>query len=152
MSLDLLVPVEEIAVAHTALISDLSLGKNIKIHTKQNGIPDLENVQIAILGVLEGRNAVDNLGTGKSFENIRKYLYQMFPGNWFSNIVDLGNIPKGETVEDTLVFRDDEIKEITDKHPITLVNSLNPYRIEGQKTGAFEICDCLSQSPDYPCN
>ncbi len=101
MSLDLLVPVEEIAVAHTALISDLSLGKNIKIHTKQNGVPDLENVQIAILGVLEGRNAVDNLGTGKSFENIRKYLYQMFPGNWFSNIVDLGNIPKGETVEDT---------------------------------------------------
>ncbi|MFH1753572.1 MAG: threonine synthase [Candidatus Omnitrophota bacterium] len=35
------------------------------------------------------------------------------------------------------------VKEISDKYPITLVNSINPYRIEGQKTGAFEICDQL---------
>lgn len=41
------------------------------------------------------------------------------------------------------------VKEITSKHPITLVNSLNPYRIEGQKTGAFEICDYLGAAPDY---
>lgn len=40
-------------------------------------------------------------------------------------------------------------KEITAKYPITLVNSLNPYRIEGQKTAAFEICDCLVNAPDY---
>ncbi len=39
--------------------------------------------------------------------------------------------------------------EITDKYPITLVNSLNPYRIEGQKTGAFEICDFLNDAPFY---
>jgi len=41
------------------------------------------------------------------------------------------------------------VKEITEKYPITLVNSLNPYRIEGQKTGAFEICDTLGFVPDY---
>ena len=40
-------------------------------------------------------------------------------------------------------------KSITDKYPITLVNSLNPYRIKGQKTGAFEICDVLDRAPDY---
>ena len=40
-------------------------------------------------------------------------------------------------------------KHITDKYPITLVNSLNPYRIEGQKTGAFEICDILGNAPDF---
>src|SRR3989339_917957 len=33
------------------------------------------------------------------------------------------------------------VKEISSKYPITLVNSINPYRIEGQKTGAFEICE-----------
>ena len=33
--------------------------------------------------------------------------------------------------------------------PIALVNSVNPYRIEGQKTGAFEICDALGDAPDY---
>ena len=42
------------------------------------------------------------------------------------------------------------VKEITGKYPITLVNSINPYRIEGQKTGAFEICDAFgSAAPDY---
>ena len=39
--------------------------------------------------------------------------------------------------------------EITRKYPITLVNSINPYRIEGQKTASFEICDCLSDAPDF---
>jgi len=41
------------------------------------------------------------------------------------------------------------VREITAKHPITLVNSVNPYRIEGQKTAAFEVCDQLGQAPDY---
>lgn len=41
------------------------------------------------------------------------------------------------------------VREVTQKHPITLVNSLNPYRIEGQKTAAFEIVDALGQAPDY---
>jgi threonine synthase len=41
------------------------------------------------------------------------------------------------------------VRELSQKHPITLVNSINPYRIEGQKTAAFEICDHLSDAPDY---
>ena len=40
---------------------------------------------------------------------------------------------------------------ISQKHPIALVNSLNPYRLEGQKTAAFEICDVLGDSPDLLC-
>ena len=39
--------------------------------------------------------------------------------------------------------------ELTEKYPITLVNSINPYRIEGQKTGSFEICDALGHAPEY---
>jgi len=41
------------------------------------------------------------------------------------------------------------VRDITAKHKITLVNSINPYRIEGQKTGAFEICDHLGDAPDF---
>jgi threonine synthase len=41
------------------------------------------------------------------------------------------------------------VREITAKHPITLVNSVNPYRIEGQKTAAFEVCDQLGEAPDF---
>lgn len=43
------------------------------------------------------------------------------------------------------------VKEITAKYPITLVNSLNPYRLEGQKTAAFEICEDLGRAPDFQC-
>jgi len=43
------------------------------------------------------------------------------------------------------------VVEITQKYPIALVNSLNPYRIEGQKTAAFEICDDLGAAPDWLC-
>ena len=41
------------------------------------------------------------------------------------------------------------VRDITEKHPVHLVNSLNTYRIEGQKTGAFEIVDHLGFAPDY---
>lgn len=41
------------------------------------------------------------------------------------------------------------VREITEQYPITLVNSINPYRIEGQKTASFEIVDVLGHAPDY---
>jgi threonine synthase len=41
------------------------------------------------------------------------------------------------------------VRSLIEKHPITMVNSLNPFRIEGQKTGAFEIVDDLGCAPDY---
>ncbi len=43
------------------------------------------------------------------------------------------------------------VVELTQKYPIALVNSLNPYRLEGQKTGAFEICETLGRAPDLFC-
>jgi threonine synthase len=41
------------------------------------------------------------------------------------------------------------VREITDHYPIELLNSLNPMRMEGQKSGAFEICDVLGAPPDF---
>ncbi len=41
------------------------------------------------------------------------------------------------------------VRKISDEYPITLVNSVNPYRIEGQKTAAFEVCDALGKAPEY---
>jgi len=43
----------------------------------------------------------------------------------------------------------DIVREITDNYPVALVNSLNPYRLEGQKTAAFEVCDALGRAPDF---
>jgi threonine synthase len=41
------------------------------------------------------------------------------------------------------------VRKLVEKRPVTLVNSVNPYRIEGQKTAAFEIVDVLGEAPDY---
>ncbi|OGC21977.1 threonine synthase [candidate division WOR-1 bacterium RIFOXYB2_FULL_42_35] len=43
----------------------------------------------------------------------------------------------------------DLVREIGEKYPVEIVNSINPYRIEGQKTGAFEVCNQLGKAPDY---
>jgi len=41
------------------------------------------------------------------------------------------------------------VRQVPEEHPITLVNSLNPFRLEGQKTAAFEVCDALGSPPDH---
>lgn len=43
------------------------------------------------------------------------------------------------------------VREMAEKYPVTLVNSLNPYRLEGQKTAAFELVDTLGDAPDWLC-
>ena len=43
------------------------------------------------------------------------------------------------------------VRELAEKEPVTVVNSINPYRIEGQKTGAFEVVDVLGDAPDVHC-
>jgi threonine synthase len=40
-------------------------------------------------------------------------------------------------------------RALAESYPVTLVNSVNPFRLQGQKTGAFEICDSLGRAPDY---
>jgi threonine synthase len=43
------------------------------------------------------------------------------------------------------------VQQIAERYPVTLVNSLNPYRLEGQKTAAFEVVDALGNAPDWLC-
>jgi len=65
-----------------------------------------------------------------------------------------GAIAYGAEVIQILGSFDDALSlvvEITQRTPIALVNSINPYRIEGQKSAAFEICDDLGHSPDWLC-
>ena len=45
----------------------------------------------------------------------------------------------------------DLVRELGERDPVTVVNSVNPYRIEGQKSAAFEICDVLGDAPDMHC-
>ncbi len=94
-------PIKNTVVAHLMSQPSSSLGKNIGIHTVENGFPDLSGISIAVLGVKDGRGAEDNDGCGEELQYVREKLYQLFPGNWQTQIVDLGNIEQGSTLKDT---------------------------------------------------
>ncbi len=101
MNFNFLSPVSDLVLAHNELLSTQSLGKKIKIHTEQQGIPDLDDVNIVIIGVLENRNDINYIGEEFSLDEIRKSFYSLFPGTWNASVADLGDINKGESIEDT---------------------------------------------------
>ena len=121
MNIDFLSPIKDTIVAHSILLPLQSLGKSIHVHTTQEGVPDLEGIQIAILGVKEDRNSFDNFGSGEDLDKVRKYLYQLFPGNWHTKIADLGNIEKGNSVTDTYFAVSNIVESLLKKNIIPII-------------------------------
>lgn len=121
MGFQFLQPVKDATIAHIALLPNLVLGKNVRIHSKHLGVPELEGAHLAIIGVKDGRRAIDNAGTGDNFDVIRKYFYQLYPGNWFSKIIDLGDIGKGETEEDTYYALQELIVMLVKKNIVPVI-------------------------------
>lgn len=101
MNFNFLSPVADAVLAHNELLSMQALGRKLKIHSAQQGIPDLEGVSIAVIGVLENRNDVNYIGEEFQLNEVRKSFYSLFPGSWNTTIADLGDINRGESVEDT---------------------------------------------------
>ncbi|TDI77514.1 MAG: arginase [Bacteroidetes bacterium] len=99
--IEFLSPVSKKIIAHREILSQGVLGKEIAIHTKKGSLPNLKGVQFALFGVKENRNDVNYMGADVCFDELRKALYALYPGNWPQKIVDLGDIEKGETVEDS---------------------------------------------------
>jgi arginase family enzyme len=77
------------------------LGNIFRVFTDPADFPDYNGFDLAIIGVTDDRNAVDNEGCGMAPDTIRKFLYNLFPGPHPVKLVDLGNIKKGFTVNDT---------------------------------------------------
>ena len=121
MNFNFLSPVPDTVLAHNQLLAPLSLGRKIKIHSEQNGIPDLENINIVILGVLENRNDVNYIGEDFNLNEIRKSLYSLFPGSWSTNNADLGDIQKGESVEDTYFALKETLSILIQKRIIPII-------------------------------
>jgi len=99
--IEFLSPVSKQVLAHREILPEGVLGKQIKIHSKEGSLPAMDKAGFALLGVLENRNDVDYIGTEVDLDAFRKSLYALYPGNWNREIVDLGDIRKGDTVEDT---------------------------------------------------
>jgi arginase family enzyme len=98
---NLLKPVDDHLIVHNELMSSLILGNKIQIHTSEHGIPDLDTTKIVIIGIPENRNSTDYLGDELNLNEIRKSLYNLYPGNWSTEIADLGNLILGENFEQT---------------------------------------------------
>ncbi len=78
-----------------------TLGESIDIYRNEDAFPDLEGVDLAIVGVKEERGAVDNKGCADGVDYIRKALYPLF-NHWPQlHIIDLGDIKIGKELNDT---------------------------------------------------
>ena len=100
MSLELLVPVKKETLLDLTLLPKQILGKNISIHTQNNGLPELKGLTIALIGLNEHRNSFFH-NSSYNVDQFRKVFYELYPGNWNLSIADLGDLPNGEKVEDT---------------------------------------------------
>ena len=100
MSLELLAPVKKETLLGLTLLPKQILGKNISIHTKNTGLPELKGLTIALIGLYEYRNSFFH-NSSYDINQFRKVFYELYPGNWNLSIADLGDLPNGEKVEDT---------------------------------------------------
>jgi len=98
MEFDFLAPVDSQIIDFVNDLSSQHLGSKVVFHSDKE-FPDLNQVKIAIIGVLENR------GFGSDAEvdltEVRKEFYSLFPGNWHISIADLGDILPGSSLEDT---------------------------------------------------
>ncbi|MEN8817570.1 MAG: formimidoylglutamase [Nonlabens sp.] len=101
MALEFLKPIEDAAVMHAKMQPKQTIGETIRLHTAEEGLPDLNGVQIIIIGILENRRDANALFQVETLDQVREKFYELYPGNWSTIIADLGDVHAGETVEDT---------------------------------------------------
>ncbi|CAM3843242.1 formimidoylglutamase [Flavobacterium cucumis] len=119
MIFDFLQPIPSSLETFISKLSNQTLGRKVVFHT-QTDFPVLDNVAIAIFTVNEYR------GSGQQnedflFENFRKQFYSLFPGNWNTAIVDLGNVEAGASVEDTYFVVKGLVAELIKKGIVPIV-------------------------------
>jgi threonine synthase len=141
------------------------LGDNFEVHLKYEGLNPTgsfkdRGMTLAVSHAAgEGSKAIMCASTGNTSASAAAYAAKA--GMECLVIIPDGNIALGKMAQALMhgakVFAvrgnfDDAlrmVREITANYPITLVNSVNPHRLEGQKTGAFEVIDALGDAPDY---
>ncbi len=121
MNFNFLSPVSDAVLAHNELLHRQALGRRLKIHTERDGVPELDGVQLAIIGVRESRNDINYIGETYDFSLVRKAFYALFPGNWFTTVADLGDILPGDSVEDTYFALKTAVSVLIEKQIIPIV-------------------------------
>ena len=110
--------------------SQLRFGNIIEIYSEAGNFPDFTTADLAIIGVKEDRNSVENEGCDLAPDAVRQYLYRLFPGPYPNKIVDLGNIRKGYAPSDTYFALSSAVAEL-------ISNNILPVIIGGGQDLSF---------------
>ncbi|MEI0562146.1 threonine synthase [Brachyspira pilosicoli] len=153
---------------NTPLIKAEKIGKElggIELYFKYDGLnptgsfKDRGMVMAVAKALEDGSKAIMCASTGNTSASAAAYAARS--GIQCIVVIPDGNIALGKLAQALMYGAkviaikgnfDEALKavvDITNKYPITLVNSINPFRLQGQKTSAFEICDTLGKAPDY---
>lgn len=97
------------------------LGSKLEIYTSEFPDLDTNTYDIALIGVLDDRNAINNSGTALSADHFRDKFYSLNEGNYSTRIVDLGNIKAGHQVFDTYVALKIVVAELVKKNIIPVI-------------------------------
>ena len=143
------------------------IGKSVKVYAKYDGLNHTgsfkdRGMTMAISKAKEvGCEAVICASTGNTSASAAAYARR--GGMRAFVIIPDGYVAQGKLAQalvygaEVLAIKGnfdkalDIVRELSDKYPITLVNSVNPYRLQGQKTAAFEIIENLGNAPDWLC-
>ena len=153
---------------NTPLIKAEKIGKElggIELYFKYDGLnptgsfKDRGMVMAVAKALEDGSKAIMCASTGNTSASAAAYAARS--GIQCIVVIPDGNIALGKLAQALMYGAkviaikgnfDEALKavvDITNKYPITLVNSINSFRLQGQKTSAFEICDTLGKAPDY---
>ncbi|MFN6040206.1 MAG: arginase family protein, partial [Bacteroidota bacterium] len=83
--------------------------------------PDLDGIELAMIGVNEGRRSVQNAACSKAPDEVRKYFYRLYQGSYTAKLADLGNIVAGDTVEDTYYALSQSVEYLIRKNIIPII-------------------------------
>ncbi len=143
------------------------LGRDVELYVKYEGLNPTgsfkdRGMTVAVTkAVAEGSQAIICASTGNTSASAAAYAARA--GIKAFVLIPDGKIAMGKLAQavmhgaEVLQIRgnfDDGmriVKEMAEQAPVSLVNSVNPYRLQGQKTAAFEICEALGRAPDYHC-
>jgi len=99
----------------------LRMADVIGIYSEEGNFPDYTTADLAVIGVKDDRNAVNNDGCELAPDTVRSYLYKLFPGPYTNKIVDLGNIRKGFNVADTYFALSSTVSELISNNVLPII-------------------------------
>lgn len=97
------------------------MGDVVTAFLKPDDFPSLEHADLAIFGVCEERNGFFNTGCSLAPDAIRKEFYKLFQGNFNLNLVDLGNVPAGHTINDTYFAVTSILEGLLEKNIVPII-------------------------------